>query len=74
MLRSQRLPLFIAALALIKIALLVTYGPAWLPGSNGYADYARRILASRDWLHTIDFASEALPVLAFRIGRYPARG
>ena len=54
-----------------KLVFFLAFGPVHFPDTAGYAEYASRILASRDWLTHIDMQAETDPILAFRMAGYP---
>jgi hypothetical protein len=61
-----------AAIAALKIAFLLRYGPIHTPDTGAYIAYARQIVASDSWLHNAGLADTAIPLLAMRMAGYPA--
>lgn len=54
-----------------KVALLVAFGPIFLPDTTDYVLFADMILAGGEWLHTVLPADALFPVTAFRVIGYP---
>lgn len=70
--RCSSLPalcLAVGLVAVLKIGLLIVFGPISANDTAGYDEYAQRILAGSEWV--VDVKSTAVPTLAFRMAGYP---
>lgn len=65
------LALAIAAAGILKIILLVLYGPLEMPDSAGYIAFSGLILQGPQWLYAIDLSKGPVPVDAVRTFGYP---
>jgi len=61
----------LAALAILKLALLAVFGPTWEPDWDSYSRFADVILGGGAWLRDAGLATEATPLTLFRSIGYP---
>lgn len=61
-----------AGVVVLKLALLLIYGPIVTPDTGGYVAYAEAMRSSRAWLSDAGLLQSAVPILALRTIGYPA--
>ena len=59
-------------IAILKVSLLVIYGPIFVPDTSGYVTVADAMLKSNAWLNDAQLSSGPFPPLAVRMIGYPA--
>jgi 4-amino-4-deoxy-L-arabinose transferase-like glycosyltransferase len=69
---ASTLALTFAGIAVLKLALLMAYGPIFTPDTGGYVGYAEAMRASRAWMSDAGLSQGAVPIFAIRMIGYPA--